>query len=372
MRTLKGFGLAIVCAAAGSAVADDLQFGGSRAAGMGGAGLALPVDVVQQGILNPALFGLGPRGFRFKIPMLGFEARGTTWGEVRDEIDRFGGGGDFDLEDISDIAIDFGDRRKEFGVRAGLGLYANGFSLDLQAQALGTTIPNAPLRAFVDSGSGNLIDLQGTGARLDGYGYGYGSLSAAYGRTVPNVRRGRLALGGRVKLVRALYTHYFADEEDIIQQQEAARGAEMGDEDVLDKTGVGLDFGLLYSPQGEHDVHFGLVVENLLEPNVGFRSTRPDGTFRGDRVNPFQRMLNVGVGYQAPKGGLLAADLVDIGNNNGRGALRVGGEMPVGRNFAIRAGYDTRTAFTIGVGFGPFNISYGARSPFTLTTALRF
>lgn len=364
--------LALVALGLTALGAADVTFGGSRAAGMGGAGLALPVDVFQNNRLNPALHGFGPKGFRLQYPRFGIRNDGISTGDVFDLLgDLTSGSVDDDL--AIKLANQYGARRREFGAEAGLGFFGGGFALTGFTEAEVASIPNASLRQFIRNGG----DLENAplDAQLDAYGFGYTQIGVGYANAV-QVPRATLALGLTIKTVRGYYAHKKVQGPTDPNNPSVSVGNGSGidqNDDYVDETGVGVDLGAIYSIDRIKGLTFGAVVENAIQPNVRFGSERPNnGTFRSDYVDPFRTALNLGVGYQYRQNVLFAADLVDLGNRAGRAEGRIGVELGVSRQFAGRAGYNTRNGFTYGVALGGFNIQLGGNAPLTVGTSVRF
>jgi hypothetical protein len=345
----------------------DILFGGTRTAGMGGAGLALPATAAEGVVRNPALYAFTPR-FQLMIPSFGVETRNITFRQALDEIGSVQRG--LDIQELGGFARRFGEDRTEFGVIGDFGVTAAGLAVSVRGQVSAATIPNAPLQQWAQAGGQDVTQLVGQNPQLDGYGYGYYSFDVAYATPV-RVPDARLTVGARARTVQAYYAHYIANEAAIVQDQTAQLAPEMGGEELLSRNGMGFDLGFLYTPDNLPNLHLGLAVNNIVEPRVGFDRTLPDGTF-GDQIQPFRRNLSVGAGYQVGRTLLLAADLVDIGNNAGQASLRIGGELAVAPNLAVRAGYNTDTALAVGVSAFGFNLAFGGRAPLSVTTGVRF
>jgi len=355
----------------GSAQADVI-FGGSRRAAMGGAGLALPIDFSQSTRYNPALLGFGGRGVDFTFPQLGYRANGIDLGDIQDYLGDIGSGG-LDVGRLNEFARRFGRRTSEFGVNGNAGISFGGFSFGGDGEAAVTMKPNAPLRAY--NGSGNVP----ANAQLDAYGFGYYSLNAGYGGKV-RVPNGRLALGGTVKSVTGYYAHKIAG--NINGNTAPVNGADIsGGSDTIRKSGVGFDLGAVYSTEAMPNVYYGAVIENLVRPNVKFnRQLDGDNNLGGpgtapviaNGVDPFKTVTSVGVGAMLGRNILVAADLYDIGNNAGRSEFRSGVEFQVARGFALSAGYNSRSAISVGVSVFGFSVTLAGRQPLTVGAAVRF
>jgi hypothetical protein len=338
---------------------------GSRRAGMAGAGLALPDDVLQTGRVNPAAFAYA-RAFRLGIPTIGYQALGLSLRQIRDEIDSIGAGG-FDPEGLADFARRFGDEEKRFGVNGSLAAAGAGLGFGFGGEVSVTTIPNEPLQAWVAAGAEGIPPEE---SRLDGFGYGYGSLDLGYGQSHA-LESGELAVGVRVRAIQTYFSHHFSDREQIQAGTGSARAPELAaeDTDVLSRRGLGADLGALFTPAATPDVHYAFVAENALRPRVGFDGTDPLGNPL--RVDPFQTAFSGGVSWRA-ENVVYVADIVDMGNRAGRSALQFGAEYRVTPQFALRAGYSSRDRMAVGLSFAGIEVAVSRETPLLISTGLRF
>jgi len=351
--------------ACGALAFADLSFGGSRAAGMGGAGLALGSDISRSGARNPAWHAFRPKN-QFFWPDLRFDLNGVSYGSF-DDFFSGSSNGSLDTASLGRLARTFGDRRVEAGLNFSLGGQFGAFGIDFATEGFVTTVPNQSLRNWVNAGS-NLAAVP-VDARLDGYGIGLAELGFVGGHLIPS-EKDEIAVGGRLKLVRSYFTHYLADAAAIVSGGSTA-APEMGGDKFKEKNGIGLDAGLQWNSKSTPGLMGAMVVNNLLEPNVKFDTFAPGIGGAGQQVKPFTRSLDLGLGFD--KGPWVAAvDVVDLGNNAGRQELRYGAEVHAGRWVAVRAGYGSRTGWTIGAGLAGFNIAYSGRYPLEASYAFRF
>lgn len=353
---------AVAIAATGSA---DWVFGSGRYNGMGRAGLALPGDYIYSGRLNPAMYGLAPSSFRFQVPRFSFRLDGVGFNDVQDFFGDVNGGG-LDSNKLAEAARRLGDGDFQFGAGTGLGFLFNGFALDFEGDAVVAGLPNAALQAWVGSGAQGNVPLA---SRLDAYGLGGYQIGVGYGRRLNTPGDMDLSIGARAKFVRSYFTHRFADANSIQNNTAGALSPEMGGKDVLDESGFGLDLGLVASTSKDRGYFAGLTVENLIVPKTTFDALAPN--LSTNTVRPYSRTVNTGFGYLAPGKFVFAADFVDVFNGAAQQELRVGSELTLGR-FALRGGYESRSGFTVGAGFGGFNIAFGGNSNAALSYALRF
>lgn len=343
----------------------DWVIGSGRYNGMGRAGLALPGDYIYSGRLNPAMYGLAPSSFRFQVPRLSFRIDGVGLGDVQDFFGDVDSGG-LDENKLAQIARQLGDGNFEFGAGAGLGVLFNGFALDFEGDALVAGLPNPALQAWVASGAQGSVPVS---SQLDAYGLGGYQIGIGYGRRLNTPGEMDISVGARAKIVKSYYTHRFADATSIQNNTVGALGAEMGGSDVLTESGFGLDLGMVASTAKDRGLFVGATIENLITPATSFDALAPN--LATNTIRPYSRTFNTGLGYLSPGSFVFAADFVDMFNGAGSQELRVGSEWTVGR-FALRGGYESRSGFTAGAGFGGFNVAFGGNTSAALSYALRF
>ena len=353
------------------ASADDVRFGGARSFGLAGTGIALPLDVYETHTVNPALLGLASRRFHFGVPFVGYHTQRISLGQVNDLIGQTSGSNISD-DEILKLARKYGGDTKELGVNGGVGFSAGGFALSGRVETLVSSIPNAPLRAFLASGDDDYKNTP-IESRLDAYGLGYYEGDASYGRAFRLKKGDVVSLGANVRAVTAYYAHKVADGQAIAQNGDVRNGSEItSDDDFVRRSGVGVDLGGVGSLHTLPNAYFGFAVRNLVEPNVAFVRSRPDTDFPLTRdLRPFRRQVGLGASYVKERY-LVAADLVDVGNHAGVGGFRVGAEYALNRLFAVRAGYDTRKRFTAGVSVYGVNAAIASDGTTSIISALRF
>lgn len=363
--------------AACMARATDVQIGGGRSLGMGGVGIALPYNGQYEGRVNPAHFAYTRRALSFKWPSFGYTLRGIGYSDLRDRLKGIDSGG-LDIDTLGDYARTFSDSVKTFSANGEVGLGGSGVDVSVEGQAFVRTLPNAPLKAWNAQTGGNLQQLATNPAysdsRLDGFGYGYYSILLGYGTVLKNPEANKLpgefAVGGRLKLVRGFYTHSFVDKNAIVDNSGGIRAPEMGGDDVLEKSGVGLDIGALFSTGPGKKLRAGLMLENAIRPNATFHGTDPTGALRD--YNPFKQMVHSGFGAELGDRALVGLDFYDMGNRAGLQETRLGAELRVTRGFSLRAGGGTRNGLSAGIDLGGFNIAFAGRLPVRIESAFRF
>lgn len=362
------FGMAILGLAATSHA--DVTFGGARAAGMGGAGLALPVDVGNNYRMNPAFLAFGSKAPTIQWPGVGYKLDGISLGNVSDIIGTIDKGG-LDASGILQLARQYADSPKAVAFNANVGFRFGGLAIGGKGEAGINSIPNAVLQQWVQQG-GDINNVP-AGSRLDAYGFGYQQYEVGYGNSI-RTKAGKFTIGANVRRIKAYYAHKFADQNTI--QNNDQNGVQNGSGivgDFVTQESTGVDLGLLYNFPKMNNLYIGSVIENFIEPKIAFNYEAPGG---GQPIvpggfDPYKRTFNLGLGYVQDKL-LMAADLVDIGNNASGQELRYGAEYAVGKSAFIRAGYNSRTAFTYGLSIGGFNLQLGGKVPLSITSSVRF
>lgn len=343
--------------------AADFTIGGARAQGMGGAGLALPIDVRNNYILNPAFLAFGSKNPALQFPQIGYRIDGIGFGDLTDVLGDFSEG--VDQDGVLTLARSFGQNNIKAAFGANIGVSGLGFAVAARGEVGINSTPNEALRNW----DGNNSSLTGN-ERLDAYGYAYRSIDVGYGNAL-RVPAGRLAIGANARFITSNYAHKFVDANGI-QNGTVQNGSGIpAGQDTVEEQGVAVDLGLLYSPKGQDNLYIGLVVENFVQPNLNFDVQQPGGG-AFDPLNPFPRVVSIGIGAQVGKGLLLAGDLVDIGNAASRKEARVGAELGLSPQFAIRAGYNSRTSFVWGFSAFGINVHFAGNAPLSLNSAIRF
>lgn len=351
-------GLFVVCAWA------DISFSGSSASGMGGAGLAVMRRPGSQMYQNPAAVAY-VRGIRFGMGSFDVSTRGASLSRLFDELE-FREGSAVDREQGAAILRKFASEDTRLVVTGDLGLAFNGVAISAGALLDARLLPNSALRNWART-DGNPNNIPAN-ARGDVIALGVVSLPDITVGTRLNYAGGELAVGTRLRALRMYYTHYFADQNALQNNQDALRAPELGNRDYLEKTATGVDVGLLWRSEGDN-TSYALVVENLIEPDVRFSATNRDGA--PIVLKPFKRSVHAGIATELIDGGLWVLDLVDIGNNTGRAELRTGYEQRLG-GITLRTGYASRTGWTLGLGIGGFNIAYSDEFPMVVSRMLNF
>ena len=348
----------------------DVTFGGARAAGMGGAGLALPFDIGNNYRMNPAFLGFGSKAPSLQWPTIGYKLDGFNISNVRDVVGNINHGA-LDASGILSLARQYANEPKAVDFNGNLGIKFGGLAIGASGEAGINSIPNAVLQTWAQNG-GDVNNIP-AGSRLDAYGFGYQQTEIGYGNSIRS-KAGKVTVGVNLRRVKAYYAHKFANQATI--QGNNPSGVQNGSgllSDFATKESTGLDLGVLYNPPNINNLYFGGLIQNAVEPNIKFDYEAPGGgnPIVPNGFSPYTRTYNLGVGYAQNKL-LLAADWIDVGNNASNQQLRYGAELAISKSTFLRAGYNSQTAFTYGVSIGGFNIQLGGKSPLTLSSVIRF
>jgi hypothetical protein len=343
----------------------DLSFGGSPSAGMGGAGLAVIRRPTAQSFQNPAVIAY-VQGFRFGAGNIDTTSRGASFSRLLDDLEVRQGS-------AADIATAAGLLRKyaredtRLLLTGDLGVIASGVGISVGGIVDARLIPNAPLQNWART-NGNIANIPND-ARADVIAVGVVSLpDITTGVRLPSPQ-GDLAVGVRLRNLKLYYTHYFADQAQLQAGQSATRAPELQGRDFREFSATGVDLGFLWRPTGDQTYTLALVVENFVEPNIRFQATDRNGQVFN--FKPLKRSYHAGVAVELETGSLIAVDFIDIGNNVGKGEIRLGYEQRLGR-IALRTGYASKTGWTAGLGIGGFNIAYSDTLPVVVSRTLNF
>jgi hypothetical protein len=343
----------------------DLSFGGSPSAGMGGAGLAVIRRPTAQSFQNPAVIAY-VQGFRFGAGNIDTTARGASLSRLLDDLEVRQGS-------AADIATAAGLLRKyaredtRLLITGDFGIIASGVGISVGGIVDARLIPNAPLQTWART-DGNPINIPAN-ARADVIAVGVVSLpDITTGVRLPSPQ-GDLAVGVRLRNLKLYYTHYFADQAQLQAGQNATRAPELQGRDYREFSATGIDLGFLWRPTGDQTYTLALVVENFVEPNIRFQATNRNGQIFN--FKPLKRTYNAGIAVELETGSLIAVDFIDIGNNAGKGEIRLGYEQRLGR-IALRTGYASKTGWTAGLGIGGFNLAYSDTLPVVVSRTLNF
>lgn len=411
--------------------------GGSRAAGMANVGVALPYIIGAQGKFNPAFYGMASRKFRLNSPTIGVKMRDITYSQLRKVLGNIRDGG---LNDSgAKLLAELLQREQiEADVLADFGIGGGNFDFSLDTQVGASALPNRAARTFATN-FGEALDLITSpeaqnlandilnirndniqqeldaiinnpqyqalyqllpellaklaepfvtsdgrsfrnAAGADTYGYGYYSANLSYGTRIKSQSETDVAVGVRAKLVNAYYTHLIVDTSDTSIVREAP---EMAGKKVLERRGFGMDIGVVATFGRERNQHVGLVIENMIRPNVGIQGTAPldsnpvfdlNGNLQSGsqvQIQPFRTLVSLGYGIKHGRW-IAGADWFDIGNATKQGELRLGAEYMFHPAFGIRAGYGSKTRITVGVSLLGIAFTIGSNLPATVSAAFKF
>lgn len=358
-------GLTLPLVLASSARAIDITFGGNaRWFAMGGAGLALVDKTEHTTLVNPAAIALYNRRVIVPWPNISFRASGVPLDKAYDHLLVHPS-----ENDAVGLARDFGSKDSNFGASLGWGVRLGHLEVQAEGVAQVHVIPNAALQTWSKTANGNTALLTGN-ERADMLGAAIYSLPQIgwAERVSPAGSPIRMEAGVRVKLMRAIYSHYIVNSQNIATNTAATPAPELNGGTSLTKDGIGADLGFLIHPRSRQGFSGALVVTNLIEPNFRFNGTGAGGTPVKYDLQP--RSVSIGSAYYS--GRLTAvADAVDLSRAYGNVQGRIGAEYET-RRIAFRAGYTSARGFTFGFGWGFVQLAFGERAPLTVSEFLRF
>jgi len=344
----------------------DISFGGSSSAGMGGAGLAVIRRPTAQSFQNPAAIAY-VRGFRIGAGNIDTTSQGASLSDLIDDLE-FRQGSVADLTTAAELLRRYAREDTRLVLTGDFGMIARGVGISVGGIIDARLLPNAPLQNWARTdGNINNIPANARGAII---AVGIVSLpDITTGVRLPS-EQGDLAVGVRLRNLKFYYTHYFADQAQLQAGQTATRAPELQGQDYLERTATSVDLGFIWQPTGDQNYSLALVVENFVEPNIRFQATDRNGNLFN--FKPLTRTYNAGVAIELETGSLIAVDFIDIGNNAGKGEVRMGYEQRLGRGFALQGGYASKTGWTVGMRAGGFNIAYSNRLPVIVSRTLNF
>jgi len=343
----------------------DLSFGGSLSAGMGGAGLAVIRRPTAQSFQNPAVIAY-VQGFRFGAGNIDTTARGASLSRLLDDLEVRQGSA-ADITTAAGLLRKYAREDTRLLLTGDFGIIASGVGISVGGIVDARLLPNAPLQTWARTDD-NPINIPAN-ARADVIAVGVVSLpDITTGVRLPSPQ-GDLAVGVRLRNLKLYYTHYFANQAQLQAGQNATRAPELQGRDYREFSATGIDLGFLWRPTGDKTYTLALVVENFVEPNIRFQATDRNGQIFN--FKPLKRSYHAGVAVELETGSLIAVDFIDIGNNVGKGEIRLGYEQRLGR-IALRTGYASKTGWTAGLGIGGFNIAYSDTLPVVVSRTLNF
>jgi hypothetical protein len=343
----------------------DLSFGGSPSAGMGGAGLAVIRRPTAQSFQNPAVIAY-VQGFRFGAGNIDTTARGASLSRLLDDLEVRQGSA-ADITTAAGLLRKYAREDTRLLLTGDFGIIASGVGISVGGIVDARLLPNAPLQTWARTDD-NPINIPAN-ARADVIAVGVVSLpDITTGVRLPSPQ-GDLAVGVRLRNLKLYYTHYFANQAQLQAGQNATRAPELQGRDYREFSATGVDLGFLWRPTGDQTYTLALVVENFVEPNIRFQAT--DRVGQVFNFKPLKRSYHAGVAVELETGSLIAVDFIDIGNNVGKGEIRLGYEQRLGR-IALRTGYASKTGWTAGLGIGGFNLAYSDTLPVVVSRTLNF
>ncbi|OYT73484.1 MAG: hypothetical protein CFK48_00975 [Armatimonadetes bacterium CP1_7O] len=333
---------------------------------MGGAGLAVIRRPTAQSFQNPAVIAY-VKGFRIGTGNIDTTTQGASLSDLIDDLE-FREGSVADLATAAGLLRRYAREDTHLIITGDFGIIASGVGISVGGIVDARLLPNAPLQNWART-DGNIANIPAN-ARGAIIAVGIVSLpDITTGVRLPS-GQGDLAVGVRLRNLKFYYTHYFADQAQLQAGQAATRAPELQGRDYLERSATSVDLGFLWRPTGGSNYTLALVVENFVEPNIRFQATDRDGNVFN--FKPLTRTYNAGVAIELATGSLIAVDFVDIGNNAGKGEIRMGYEQRLGRGFALQSGYASKTGWTVGMRVGGFNIAYSERLPVIVSRTLNF
>lgn len=376
MRSLAISALVLSTVAISSlpATATDITFGGdARAFAMGGAGIASLAGSNLSGMgsrNNPASLAFAKGLMRFHFPNLGARADGAISLDKAANYLLTNGSG----ADASDLARRFASEDSVFGLNGSLGLRVGPVEILASGVGQGYILPNASLQTWGKSGGTGSVPNDARADVLASAVYSLPQIGFA-----TQLKQGggdgnfTVAVGARIKYMNAVYAHYYAEKASLDSGTDALKAPEMNGKDSLSKKGVGADLGIMLESKKLLGLSGGLVIANAVKPDFTFTGQFGANAGGGGGTRTYNLLATTataGVGFQ--KGGLTAvADWVDITEAIGTSQLRAGVEQRFG-GIAFRAGYNSATGYTYGIGLGGFDIALGKRQPLEVVRTLRF
>lgn len=344
------------------AFADVTLGANARAVAMGGAGLAS--GDAAEAETNPAF--LADAGMRLGVIWPNIATRMQGPASLGDAIDLIGDSKlslDKAVELVSEVGT--GPTTLDAAMSAGLALPYS----DLRVSAAMRTVvtPNTEFADWVKGGmSGSLPST----ALADVKAAGIVTLpSIGVGTYVPGLP-GRTAVGVRLKPMQAYYTRYTFDATNLDENgwPVGTLAPEMGGKDYLKETSFGADLGVMFTPDGNPNLHIAGVVNNLIEPKaIAF----PTGGPFGDVLQVAPRTFSVGAAWVSELA-TLAVDVVDLTHKIDSTTLRLGAELRTPLGLALRGGYNTQNGFTAGLGLGDFGLAYSKDTPIMVSHTVAF
>jgi hypothetical protein len=351
-------------ALSGPAKADVIFGGNARSLAMGGAGLAIVDHSERNTLVNPAALALYNRRIRADYPNIGLRASGIPLDQAFNHLF-----GNPDRNDAVSLARDFGGRNSDFGVSLGWGIRFGHLDVRASGTVLARVRPDAAFQNWANTANGDLTKLAPS-ARADLLGAGIYSLPAltVAERVSPAGSPTRIEAGARVKLMRAVYTHYIVQKNPDGTKLVANTAPELGGGTTITKDGIALDAGLLFHPREHAGFSGAIVVTNLIDPPFRFNGT--DQTGAAVRYDLQPRSYSLGSAYESGRA-VFALDVVDLSRAYGNVQARFGGEYTT-KGLALRAGYSSARGFTAGFGYGILQFAFGNKVPLEIMEQLRF
>jgi hypothetical protein len=276
-----------------------------------------------------------------------------------------------DAEDATELARDFGRDDSALSLSADLGLTFGPVEALGSGIARARLLPDPSFRAWARSGApASAIPLDARADLLGAAVYAFPTIGVGAKFTRPGGANTVYA-GIRVKPMRGVYSHYVVTGANIQNDTDALKAPEMNGDDTLDKTGLGIDVGVLVQPQNSpNGFSAAVVLTNLIQPGLKFRGTDRTGAAKTYDLQP--STISLGTAFRAGNA-LIAFDLVDIRSAYGDTDARIGAEFKAAGRLALRAGYSSDTGgLTYGVGLAGLDLAFGSKTPVAISRTLNF
>ncbi len=373
-RAIISFALLAVAISATQA---EVNFGSNaRSVAMGGAGLALVGDPIVSGAINPAAYAIKASKFRYMLPSFDYKFDGTSLSKLTDISNSVDNSSSSSIE----LARELGKRNTLIELSGTTGFSLGRVVVMFDGQANADIMPSAGFKqwaadpnavdwsGYVDSETGapDLAAIQ-SNFYSDVTGQIVSSLpSIGYGWKVKGHKG--VNLGVRVKAMRSSVrrqriTVSNAVNNGTLENPDVSLTLDAftleGVNELVQDTGIGMDFGLIYqTPDPNLQLTTAVIVNNLLEPSLD--AVRVD------------RMLSFGATATLKNSVIVAADLVNINQAYDKNMqLRLGAEIRPFKWLAFRAGYGDGTP-TLGIGLKGYDFAFSKDQPLTLGRLWKF
>lgn len=361
LKTLTGV---LLLSSVFSVFANDLLSSEARSAGMGGVGIAIKNRPPQiKG--NPALFSYGKKEFQMSIPSGNVTRSGLGVNEIQSWFPSSFVSDTFNSK-ISQAQKQLEAKASEAG-DAKMSIAYGRWHVGVDNFATQHTEANQTLLTWTNSDKSFPPPFNGS-VHTIAQGEFRGEVSYAF--PVNKHHQDTLQVGIRAHATKSYFSHRYLDVKTVLTGKGNTYAPEMNGNNFLEKTGYGLDAGVYYEPKNRNVIGLGLVIENIIAPNVRFQSSDPNGN--PITINNKSLTASFGVAYSPSQSLLLACDVNDITNTMKSREIRIGGEWMINPEFAIRAGYASQHGCTFGLSFQDMHFAITEKSRLIFSATTRF